>query len=156
MENLQKGQESEIFEMILESMDGGAAAAEAIPVPNIVPEDWQESHEEGQLAVDIAETEENIVVISTMAGASPDSIDVSIHNDLITIRGERLFPVDLGDVDRKLHEECFWGTFSRSIVLPVDVYGDRARAEYKNGVLTVIIPKKRSTSSSVPIVVVDE
>lgn len=154
MEN--KNTKSPVFEMILESLDETPSVAGAKVSDRIVPEDWQEAHEEGQLSVDILETEENIIAVATMAGASAEKIEVYVHNDLLTIRGERLFPIDEQDIVEFYHGESYWGVFSRTIVLPVDVMGDLAKAEYRNGVLTVIVPKKKKGTSTVPIVVVEE
>jgi len=155
MNSQKKQPDTEIFEMILDSV-GDESAVVARASERVIPDDWQESHQEGQLAVDIVETEENIVAISTMAGAVADRLEVYVHNDLVTIRGERAFPVNRDAICQYFYNECFWGKFSRTIVLPVDVKGDMARAEYKNGILIVIIPKKRMAGSPVPIVIVDE
>ena len=102
--------------------------------------DWHNSHQEGELAVDVLSKNKFIVVVSTMAGAVTEDIEVNIHNDLLTIRGRRKNPIS--DKGSYHHQECYWGAFSRSIVLPVDVKADLAYAEYKNGVLKITIPKK--------------
>lgn len=112
-------------------------------------------HEEGQLAVDVLDTKKEIIILSTVAGAVPEKIDVSVHHDLVTIRGVRAMPTVAVDDVSYLYQECFWGAFSRTIVLPVDVKGEFASAEYKNGVLTIRIPKK-STDIKIPIRIVDE
>ncbi len=109
---------------------------------------------EGQLAVDVAETQDSIVVVSTVAGASVGDIEVSLHNDLLTIRGVRLPPL-AGQEVRHFHQECFWGKFSRTIVLPEEVRGEHAEAEYKNGVLVVRVPKHR-INRQIPITIVEE
>ncbi|OGH80501.1 MAG: hypothetical protein A3I29_04515 [Candidatus Magasanikbacteria bacterium RIFCSPLOWO2_02_FULL_44_11] len=116
------------------------------------PRDWVSGQEEGQLAVDVMETEEEIVVVATMAGTKPEDIALHLHNDFLTIRGKRLPIVEATNYFTK---ECLWGNFSRTIVLPVDVKGDLARSEYKHGVLTIHLPKSKRTSS-IPIVVVEE
>lgn len=96
--------------------------------------------QEGQLTVDVFQDDENIIIQSTIAGVSPDDLDVSITNDMVTVRGERRqhFSVDPEDY---FYQECYWGTFSRSIILPVEIDADRAEAKIKNGVLTIRIPK---------------
>lgn len=96
--------------------------------------------QEGQLTVDVFQDDQNIVVQSTIAGVAPDDLDVSITNDMVTIRGERRhsFQVDPEDY---FYQECYWGTFSRSIILPVEIDADRAEAKIKNGILTIRIPK---------------
>lgn len=96
--------------------------------------------QEGQLTVDVFQDDQNIVIQSTIAGVAPDDLDVSITNDMVTIRGERrhAFQVDPEDY---FYQECYWGTFSRSIILPVEIDADRAEAKIKNGILTIRIPK---------------
>lgn len=116
-------------------------------------EEWQ-YESEGQLAVDVAETQDSIVVVSTVAGASVGDIEVSLHNDLLTIRGVRLSPL-AGQEVQHFYQECFWGKFSRTIVLPEEVRGEQALAEYKNGLLIVRIPKHES-SRKIPVTIVEE
>lgn len=117
------------------------------------PLHWQ-LKEEGQLSVDVVETQTDVVVISTLAGADSDNIEISLHNDLLTIRGRRPEPY-VGESIQVFHKECFWGNFSRTIVLPVDVKADLARAEYKSGVLTIVIPKQKH-SAKIPVTIVEE
>lgn len=144
-------QTKDIFEMILHPSGAEPALVRALPKSAVMS--WQLPEEEGQLAVDVLEEGNSIFVVSTMAGAEAERIEVTIHNDLLTIRGARRRP--LGDDVKVHHQECFWGKFSRTIILPVDVKPDGAWAEYKNGVLTVRIPK-RKTEASIPVMVVDE
>ncbi len=99
-----------------------------------------DEEQEGQLTVDVFQDDQNIVIQSTIAGVSPDDLDVSITNDMVTIRGERRRQYDIDDEDY-FYQECYWGTFSRSIILPVEIDSDRAEAKIKNGVLTIRIPK---------------
>lgn len=148
--------EKGVFELILQSGAGeqyDLRRAFAAPADLAVPEKWAEEHKEGQLAVDVAETEKEIVIVSTVAGADTDKIEVYIHNDLLTIRGARVSPVPSGA--NHFHNECYWGKFSRTIVLPVEVKADLAAAEFKNGVLIIRIPKQR-TDAKVPVVIVDD
>lgn len=99
---------------------------------------------EGQLAVDVFQDHHNnIVITSTVAGVKKEELDISINNDMVTIRGNRKPPYDVQD-DQYYFQECFWGGFSRSIILPVDVKADEASAELKNGVLTIKLPKAES------------
>ncbi len=123
------------------------------PSPSHMAEQWQMS-EEGQLSVDVFETEDDLMIVSTLAGADVDNIEISLHNDLLTIRGNRPQPVFEGDL-HFFHKECFWGKFSRTVVLPRDVKGDMAHAQYKNGVLCVTIPKQQH-HARIPVVIVDE
>ncbi|MFA5174807.1 MAG: Hsp20/alpha crystallin family protein [Patescibacteria group bacterium] len=116
-------------------------------------EKWQEGDVEGKLSVDVLQKDNELLVIATMAGSLPDKIELHLHNDLLTIRGVRYSPA-LIDAEY-YYKECFWGKFSRSIVLPVDVRGELAQAEYKNGVLTVRLPIANN-QNQIPVTVVEE
>ncbi len=95
---------------------------------------------EGQLAVDVLETADKVIIRSAIAGVEEKDLDVSVNDDMVTIRGER--HVENVEENATTHyEECFWGAFSRSIILPTRVKSDEADAELKNGILTITIPK---------------
>jgi len=101
---------------------------------------WFDAEEkEGQLAVDIYETSKHIKVVSTLAGAWPEDIEINIQNDLLTIKGKRKFP--LKEKGELLHQECFWGNFSRTIILPSEIDEDKVKANFENGLLIIILPK---------------
>lgn len=102
-----------------------------------------DEYEEGQLSIDVFQTPEAIVVKSTIAGVKPEDIDISINNDMLTIRGRRHMLEKIRD-DQYLYRECYWGSFSRSIILPVEVESDKVDAILENGVLTVSLPKAKS------------
>jgi HSP20 family protein len=105
---------------------------------------WLKAGEEGQLSIDVYQTPKAIVVKSTIAGVKPEDIDISINNDMLTIRGKR----EMSDVVKEenyLYRECYWGSFSRSIILPVEVQADKIDAILENGVLTVSLPKAKPT-----------
>ena len=121
---------------------------------NDIKMDWYEGHQDGQLAVDVLESRDEVIVISTMAGADSSSIDVSIHADVLTIKGNRSFPVD-ETFFQQHYKECYWGSFSRTVVLPIDVDSERAEAEFKNGVLIVKVPIK-ITDKKVTITIVED
>lgn len=114
---------------------------------------WADEQAEGQLAVDVFETETDLLVVATMAGTRVEDIELHLQNDFLTIRGERHPPI--AGTARGFYEECYWGRFSRTIVLPVDVGSELARSEYKNGVLIVTLPKVRP-KQPLPILVVEE
>lgn len=99
--------------------------------------------QEGQLTVDVFQDDQNIIIQSTIAGVSPDDLDVSITNDMVTIRGERRRMYDV-DQENYFYQECYWGAFSRSIILPVEIDPDRAEAKIRNGILTIRIPKSNT------------
>ncbi len=115
--------------------------------------EWTQPNEEGQLAVDVFEIKNDVVVVAAMAGTKPEHISIHLQDDLLTIRGTRDFP--LSGISSTFYRECFWGAFSRTIVLPVEVREESARAEYKNGVLVVRLEKARR-EARIPLVVVEE
>jgi HSP20 family protein len=100
-----------------------------------------EEDSEGELSIDLYETNGDFVLQSTIAGVRAEDLDIVIENDMVTIRGSRQRP----DKEKRnyLHQECYWGPFSRRIVLPADIDGSRIRASVKDGVLTLILPKIR-------------
>lgn len=110
-------------------------------------EEWLDKEEsEGQLSVDVYQTKDNVVIKSTIAGVKPEDVDISIDNDVITIRGQRKLEEEVKE-DDYFYQECYWGSFSRSIVLPVEIKSDEAEASLKNGVLTIVLPKVKKEKS---------
>jgi HSP20 family protein len=110
--------------------------------------------DEGQLTCDVYQDKDNIVVKSTIAGVEIENIDISVNNDLLTIRGHRESDETIKEEDY-YSQECYWGTFSRSIVLPQEVDHNKTKATLKNGILTVTLPKKYKTNS-IPIKQLDD
>ena len=107
--------------------------------------EWMDDdYEEGQLSIDVYQTPKTIVVKSTIAGVKPEDINISINNDMLTIRGKREEKEEIKD-DDYLYRECYWGSFSRSIILPVEVKAEEIEAILENGVLTIILPKSKAT-----------
>ncbi len=98
------------------------------------------SEAEGQLAVDVFQTPTDIFIKSTIAGVKPEDLDIAITNDMVTVRGHRRSESDLAK-DDYFYQECYWGPFSRSVILPVDVETTKSVATLKNGVLTIKLPK---------------
>jgi len=113
--------------------------------------DSESNMPEGQLAIDVYETASEIVVKSTIAGAKPEDLDVGIEDNTVNIRGARHNEEKIKG-ENYLYQECYWGTFSRSIILPVEVDADKAEASLRDGVLTIRIPKiKRNKEKKVKI-----
>ena len=112
-------------------------------------EEWLDDEEEGQLSIDVFQTEKDIVVKSTIAGVRPEDIDISVNNDMLTIRGKREMHEQV-DEENYIYRECYWGNFSRTIILPVEVDAGKIDAFLENGVLTVTLPKSK-TSKQVSI-----
>ena len=99
---------------------------------------------EGQLTIDVYQTDNDIVIKSTIAGVKPEDLDVSINNDMVTIKGERKNE-EAVNAENYYYQECYWGYFSRSVVLPVDILAEKAEASLKNGILTIRLPKADTT-----------
>lgn len=100
--------------------------------------------EEGQLTIDVYQTDQDIIIKSTIAGVKPEDIDISINNDMVTIRGRRSKDEQIS-AENYYYQELYWGMFSRSVILPVEVDPDRTKATIKNGILTVKLPKSEKT-----------
>jgi len=109
---------------------------------------WPASSEEGELAIDLYETPESLILQAVIGGMKANDLDIAITNDMITIRGERKRE-EMEKIDKFYYEECFWGAFSRSIILPQEVNTDKAKATIKNGLLTIILPKLEKTKKKV-------
>ena len=99
---------------------------------------WPSSEEEGELAIDMLETK-NELVIRAFVGIKADELDISINNDMVTIRGERKQEEE--EIKEAYYSECFWGPFSRSIILPCEVDSDKTKATIKNGLIIIRLPK---------------
>lgn len=99
---------------------------------------------EGQLAVDVYQTEHDLIISSTIAGVDMKSLDIQIENDIITIRGRRERPEEV-PLENYFCQECYFGPFSRSVVLPVEAYAAQAEATMQNGILMIRIPKVEQT-----------
>lgn len=132
--NLYKEEETE---MIM-----SASPQKNMPEENIL----SNAGSEGQLTIDVYQTENDIVIKSTIAGVKPEDLDVSINNDMITIRGERKKEEDVSE-ENYYYQECYWGNFSRSVILPVDVLAEKIEASMKNGILTIRLPKADTTKT---------
>lgn len=110
--------------------------------PEIVEtkDDWFDNAPTGELTVDVYQTDKELVVQSTVAGVKPEDLDISIENEVLIIKGKR-------ENEKKetgknyFYQECFWGHFSREIVLPVEVDETKIKASMEKGILTIRVPK---------------
>jgi len=100
-----------------------------------------EAGEDGQLTLDVYQTDKDIIIKSTIAGVKPEDLDISFSNGMIAIKGERKLEEKIQD-NNYFYQELYWGSFSRSVILPTEVNQEMIDAELKNGILTVILPKK--------------
>ncbi len=102
-------------------------------------EEWMNDFE-GQLNIDMYQTKDNVIIKSTIAGVRPEDIDITVANDMVTIKGARRKEENIAQ-DDYFYQECYWGNFSRSVIIPVDIDSEEIEADLKDGILTVIIPK---------------
>src|SRR2546426_7601985 len=96
--------------------------------------------------VDIYENKDQIVLEAELPGMNREDFDLSIENNVITLRGERRFEKK-DDADNYHRVERAYGSFTRSFTLPQSVSGEGAAAEYRNGVLRVTLPKREETKA---------
>ena len=94
----------------------------------------------GQLALDIYETDDEFIIQSTVSGVKPEDLDISIDGDLVSIRGARKRCTEEKN-GKYIYQECYWGEFSREVILPEEVDDSKTDATIKNGVFTLKIPK---------------
>lgn len=129
----------------LQSMQPVTATVPAVEQPTAIEATETEktdveTEDEGQLTIDVFQTPNDVVVLTTIAGVRSADLEITLNNDLLTIRGVRENPAAAKTEDY-FYQENYWGNFSRSVILPVDVDGDRVRAELKDGILKVLLPK---------------
>ncbi len=103
---------------------------------------------EGQLALDIYQTTSHIVIVAPIAGVKLNDINVALTEDVLTIKGKRLQNFQIPPEDY-FTQECFWGEFSRSIVLPSSVDSSKISASFKDGVLKITMPRTERSKTKV-------
>jgi HSP20 family protein len=120
--------------------------------PSTQDDQWDEDEPvAGQLAVDVYETKERLMVKGRVAGVNKSELDVSISDNTLTIKGT-LSAGNEDGVENYFLQECYWGEFSRSIVLPVPVKEDEIEAVLKDGVLTISFSKlKQDTVKKIQV-----
>ena len=121
-----------------EEIEVGLAKSQSASVKAKADEFFEEG--EGQLAIDVYQTPDEIIIEAPIAGVNTDDLDVDITNDSVTVRGRREKTMRVKEEDY-FYQECYWGKFSRSVILPQEVDAEKAEATLKNGVLTVRLPK---------------
>ncbi|HUB94249.1 MAG TPA: Hsp20/alpha crystallin family protein [Verrucomicrobiae bacterium] len=152
-------EEDELTAAFLGDDDAGQAVddqqamtdAGAAPVP---ADEWDEEEAvlPGQLAVDVYETREKLVVKARTAGVNKSDLDVSIADNTLSIHGTLSAGTE-DDVENYFVQECYWGEFSRSIALPVPVKEEDIEAVLKDGVLTISFAKvKQDTVKKIQVI----
>lgn len=105
------------------------------------PDEWmEETVEEGQLTVDVFQNANDIVIKTIVAGVKPEDLDISISRDMVTIRGKREEVREVSD-DDYFHQELYWGSFSRTVLLPEEIDVETSEASERHGLLTLRLPK---------------
>ena len=94
----------------------------------------------GELSVDVYETPKEIIIEAMIAGVKPEDLDVAITRDMVTIKGKRETERTISD-DDYYHRELYWGSFSRTIMLPAEVEVEDCEAIEKHGLLILRLPK---------------
>lgn len=115
----------------------------------IFQEEWLPDSNQGQLVVDIYEKADVLVVKSAIAGARTQDIDITVEPDIVVIKGKKTN--DEEDIEKYYYQECFWGKFSRTLILPCPIRPEGVRANFKNGVLTITLPKAEEREKQVEI-----
>jgi len=112
-------------------------------------EQWMkaEEAEDGQLAIDVYQDDDYIVIKSIVGGVRPEDLDLTVTSDMVTIKGSRTKNEEVAE-DNYYYQECFWGSFSRSVILPCDIKTEQVEASMKNGILTIKMPKVEKNSST--------
>lgn len=110
-------------------------------------------HEEdiGQIALDVLELADEIVIIAPIAGVDPALIDISLSRNILTLSGERQPAKIYLDAKRTLVEECYYGTFSRSVILPENLAFNKIRATVEHNIIFVHVPKLTFISKTIKI-----
>lgn len=132
------------FERITGSMSFKNNPAEDFAtISNDVPESpWAQSEEreEGELSVDVYQTNDSIIVQAMVAGVGTENLSVSTTRDLITIKGKRESPQNISP-ENYFHQELYWGAFSRTILLPQEIDPEEVEASERHGLLTIKLHK---------------
>ena len=151
-------EEDELTAAFLGDEDATTAVVDQIPqdqqqqMANPADDQWDEDEAvPGQLAVDVYETKEKLVVKARTAGVNKNELDVSISDNQLTIRGTLNAGTE-DDVENYFLQECYWGEFSRTIALPVPVKEEEIEAVLKDGVLTISFGKvKQDTVKKIQV-----
>ncbi|MFZ2620984.1 MAG: Hsp20/alpha crystallin family protein [Minisyncoccia bacterium] len=107
---------------------------------SVSPDLYEENDEEGQLTVDMYQTPTEIIIKSMVAGVKPEDLDIAITRDMVTIKGKRETEKFVKE-DDYFHQELYWGSFSRIIMLPAEVDVEESEAIEKHGLLIIRMPK---------------
>ncbi len=108
------------------------------------------SKQEGQLVVDVYQTTDSIVIRTPVAGVKLADIHITINDNTLTIKGERTHADTIAEEDYLL-KECYWGAFSRSLVMPFNLSPEKIQAFFKDGILKIVIPHQQANEKAIKI-----
>ncbi len=103
---------------------------------------------EGQLAIDAYQTNDAVVIKAPIAGVKSSDVEIAITDEVVTVKGKRRQEPSVSEADY-FCQECYWGSFSRSYIIPVPVDSEKAQAGLKDGILTILIPKQEKSRTRV-------
>lgn len=115
-------------------------------ITSVLPKQHEEM--EGQLACDVYQTKSHFVVVAPIAGVKLSEIEVAVNDEVLLIKGQRELFSEIKEEDY-ITQECFWGKFSRSIILPQAVETAKIEANFKDGILEIKIPKVEKVKSKI-------
>lgn len=126
----------------------GALSPEESSVKTLSLDDDASKHEsllqhedgDGELSVDVYETASQIIIKAIIAGVKKEDLEISLSRDMVSIKGSRQSESTIDEEDY-FHKELYWGTFSRSVLLPQEVDIEKAEATEDKGLLTIRLPK---------------
>lgn len=128
-----------------ERLTGATTIEHKVPVEDSHPVTHEMvQDEEGQLTLDMWQAPNEIIIQTIVGGVKPEDVEVNISHEMVTVRGKRSKTTTSSNPDY-FYQELFWGTFSRSILLPQEVDVDNAEATMKHGLLTIKLPKLDKT-----------
>lgn len=145
---------ADFFAPALPSAETGSDKLMETNAQHVGDDVWMASPDgyDGQLAIDVFQDEKNVYIRSIVGGIDPKHIEVHLNNDMVTIKGKRIVPQLSVKPEHYFIQECYWGGFSRSVILPVDIKNDQVEAKIEHGILTVIMPKSnRPKNYRIPV-----
>ncbi len=137
--------DEEEYEVPLEKTPSKKLIQTEKKIANLEPE--EEYEEDGELSVDVYQTPNEIIIESMLAGVKPEDLQISITRDMVTIKGRRDGNTQITD-DDYFYKELYWGSFSRSILLPHEIEIEGVEAVEKHGLLIIRLPKVDKAKTS--------
>lgn len=110
--------------------------------------DWLNEEADGQLSIDVFQDNHTVYILAPIAGVKATDVDITITDEVVSIKGHRQAGHDIG-ADKHFNQECYWGPFSRTYVLPIAVNSEMAKATLKDGLLRIEIPKDDKVKTKV-------